>query len=67
MTLHLILVHVVAETNRHAGQADIIRELIDGAAGLQADGDNLRAHDPRWWQDYRDQLERVAQEVSQRG
>jgi len=66
VTLHRILVHVVAETNRHAGQADIVRELIDGAAGMQADEDNLRAHDPKWWQNYRDQLERVAQEASQR-
>jgi hypothetical protein len=45
VTLHRILVHVVAETNRHAGHADIVRELIDGAAGLQADNDNLRTRD----------------------
>lgn len=64
VTLHRILVHVVAETNRHAGHADVIRELIDGSAGLQADNDNLRARDPGWWQNYRDQLERVAQEAS---
>ena len=31
VTLHRILVHVIAETNRHAGHADIIRETIDGA------------------------------------
>jgi hypothetical protein len=65
VTLHRILVHVVAETNRHAGHADIVRELIDGAAGLQADNDNLRTHDPDWWQNYHSQLERVAQEASQ--
>ncbi len=63
VTLHRILVHVVAETNRHAGHADIVRELIDGAAGLQAGDDNLRARDPGWWQNYRDQLERVAQQA----
>ena len=33
MTLHQILVHMVAETQRHAGHADILREGIDGAAG----------------------------------
>jgi uncharacterized damage-inducible protein DinB len=65
VTLHRILVHVVAETNRHAGHADIIRELIDGAAGLQADDDNLRTRDPKWWQNYRDQVERVARQASQ--
>jgi hypothetical protein len=66
VTLHLVLVHVLAETNRHAGQADIVRELIDGAAGLQADADNLRIRDPKGRQDYRDQLERVARQASQR-
>jgi hypothetical protein len=65
VTLHQILVHVVAETNRHAGHADIVRELIDGAAGLQADNDNLRPGDPLWWQNYRNQLEHVAREASQ--
>jgi Protein of unknown function (DUF664) len=34
-TLHTILVHMIAETNRHAGHADIVRETIDGAAGLR--------------------------------
>src|ERR1700732_4201494 len=37
VTLHKILVHMIAETDRHAGQADIIRELIDGATGLRQD------------------------------
>ena len=31
VTLHRILVHVIAETHRHAGHADIVRESIDGA------------------------------------
>lgn len=65
VTLHQILVHVVAETNRHAGHADIVRELIDGTAGLQADDHNLRATDQAWWENYRNQLERVAQEARQ--
>jgi len=33
VTLHQILVHLIAETHRHAGHADILRELIDGATG----------------------------------
>ena len=28
-----VLVHLVEETGRHAGHADIVRELIDGATG----------------------------------
>src|ERR1017187_3616287 len=35
VTLHSVLVRVTAETHRHAGHADIVRELIDGAAGMQ--------------------------------
>jgi hypothetical protein len=66
VTLHWILVHVIAETNRHAGHADIIRELIDGAAGLRDGNDNLPEGDQAWWQQYRDKLEAVALEVGQR-
>lgn len=33
VTLHRVLVHMIAETARHAGHADIVRELVDGAAG----------------------------------
>jgi hypothetical protein len=65
VTLHQLLVRVVAETNRHAGHADIVRELIDGAAGLLADDDHLPSGDPAWWEDYRSKLERVAREASQ--
>jgi len=63
-TLHLVLVHVLAETHRHAGHADIVRELIDGAAGLGADDDNLRPGDLGSWERYRNQLERVAEQAS---
>ncbi|HVL33102.1 MAG TPA: DinB family protein [Actinomycetota bacterium] len=34
ITLRWILVHMVEETARHAGHADITRELIDGTVGL---------------------------------
>ena len=32
-TLRWVLAHVTSETARHAGHADILRELIDGATG----------------------------------
>ena len=64
VTLHQILVHVIAETHRHAGHADIVRELIDGAAGLRAGNDNLPAGDPAWWAAYRAQVERAASEAA---
>ena len=65
VTLHLILVHVVAETHRHAGQADRVRELIDGATGLQAGADSLRISDSQQWAGYYRQVEGAAQHFSQ--
>jgi hypothetical protein len=66
VTLHRVLVHVIAETHRHAGHADIVRELIDGSAGLRSVGDNLPERDADWWQGYRDRLEREARAAADR-
>ena len=63
--LHRILAHMIAETHRHAGHADIVRELIDGTAGLRPDADNLAPGDQAWWDGYRERLERVAREVNE--
>jgi uncharacterized damage-inducible protein DinB len=60
VTLHRILVHVIAETHRHAGHADVVRELVDGAAGMRKGNENLPPGDRSWWADYRERLERVA-------
>jgi len=51
---------MIAETNRHAGHADLVRELIDGSAGLRRDNDNLAAGDAAWWAEYHDRLETIA-------
>jgi hypothetical protein len=61
--LHTILVHMIAETNRHAGHADIVRELIDGTVGLRVDNDNMVPGDAAWWQRFRERLEGVAREA----
>jgi uncharacterized damage-inducible protein DinB len=63
-TLHRILVHVIAETNRHVGHADIVRELIDGAVGLRKDAINMPAGDRDWWERYRTRLELAAREAA---
>jgi hypothetical protein len=63
VTLHWILVHMIAETDRHAGHADIVRELIDGTVGLRVDNDNMAPGDRAWWESYRRRLERVAKEA----
>jgi hypothetical protein len=43
--LQRVLVHLIAETHRHAGHADIVRELVDGAAGMLPEVSNLGAED----------------------
>jgi uncharacterized damage-inducible protein DinB len=63
VTLHQILVHMIAETHRHAGHADIVRELIDGSVGLRKDNDNMPPADETWWANYRERLEKVAAEA----
>ena len=40
-TFGRLLVHVLAEVSRHAGHADILREAVDGAAGLNPGNTNL--------------------------
>jgi uncharacterized damage-inducible protein DinB len=64
VTLHRVLVHVVTETHRHAGHADIVRELIDGAAGLRDGNENLPPVERTWWEGYHARVERAAQEAA---
>jgi uncharacterized damage-inducible protein DinB len=66
VTLHVILVHMIAETNRHAGQADLVRELVDGTVGLRADNGNLPDEDRAWWATYRDRVEQAARDAAGR-
>jgi hypothetical protein len=65
VTLHQLLVHMIAETHRHAGQADIVRELLDGAVGHRPDSGNLPAEDAAWWEDYHARLEQAARQADQ--
>lgn len=66
VTLHQILLHMIAETNRHAGHADIVRELIDGRVGLREGRENIPPVDEAWWADYRRRLEEVAKRSGER-
>jgi hypothetical protein len=67
VTLHHVLVRVAAETNRHASQADIVRELIDGAAGVSSGSSNLPAGDTAWWQAQRERIEQAALDAAGAG
>ncbi|MFC0437509.1 DinB family protein [Kutzneria buriramensis] len=59
-TLHRVLTHVLAETQRHLGHADIVRELVDGTVGLKPGNDFMPPWDQRWWREYITRLETVA-------
>ncbi|UFQ14207.1 MULTISPECIES: DinB family protein [Streptomyces] len=63
ITLHRVLVHMIAETGRHAGHADVVRELVDGTAGLRPGDDNLAQGDATWWAGHRARVERAAREA----
>ncbi|MES4891023.1 DinB family protein [Streptomyces sp. NPDC096012] len=63
VTLHHVLVRVISDTQRHAGHADIVRELIDGSVGYLQGKDSMPSEDQAWWESHRSRLERVAREA----
>lgn len=64
VTLHHVLVHVIAETFRHAGHADLARELVDGSIGYAKEDSNVPEHDGAWWRAHRDRVEREASQAA---
>ncbi|MGF1661484.1 MAG: DinB family protein [Kineosporiaceae bacterium] len=62
-TLHRICLHVIAEIHRHAGHADIVRELVDGAVGMVRGNENLPSDDPGWWSRHRHRVEAAARDA----
>ncbi|MGW7528257.1 DinB family protein [Streptomyces sp. NPDC054783] len=63
VTLHHSLTHMIAETQRHAGHADIVRELIDGATGQRPDGTNMAPGDEAAWAAHRERVQRAAEKA----
>ncbi|MFJ9890650.1 DinB family protein [Streptomyces sp. NPDC091287] len=63
VTLHQILIHVIADLQRHAGHADIVRELVDGTVGLRSGTDNMPPGDRAWWESYRQRVEQAARDA----
>jgi uncharacterized damage-inducible protein DinB len=55
-----ILVHILTETNRHAGHADILREQLDGAVGTDAHSPALPEYDAAYWENHRAKIEQAA-------
>ena len=58
VTLFGILLHVIGETTRHAGHADILREQLDGVTGAAAGPGPAR--DEAFWARRRATIERAA-------
>ncbi|MEX3100724.1 hypothetical protein DF268_10510 [Streptomyces sp. V2] len=63
VTLQLIMLHVTAETHRHAGHADIVRELIDGRVGMREANTNMDGGDTAWYEEYWQKLEASAKKA----
>jgi hypothetical protein len=61
-----ILVHLLTETNRHAGHADILRERLDGKTGAAAGYSDPREHDTAYREAKCAQIERAAQAAASR-
>jgi uncharacterized damage-inducible protein DinB len=57
-TARALLSRVLKDTAMHAGQLQILRELIDGRAGT----DREDAGDDQWWSDYTRRLELLARQ-----
>lgn len=52
-TLRQIVLRMIGETARHAGHADIVRELLDGSGGRHPGDPSFPADaDPSWWREY---------------
>jgi Protein of unknown function (DUF664) len=55
-----ILVHILTETSRHAGHADILREQLDSAVGTDAQSAAWQEYDAAYWENHRAKIERAA-------
>jgi Protein of unknown function (DUF664) len=61
------VVHILAETSRHAGQADILREQLDGAVGTGPQSPALPDHDAAYWKNHCAKIEQAAGRLSNNG
>jgi hypothetical protein len=61
-----VLVHVLTETMRHAGQADILREQLDGAVGFDPGAASQHGRDAVFWATHRATVEQAARDAELR-
>ena len=55
-----ILVHLLNDTQRHAGHADILREQLDGAVGTDANYRSSPEYDAVFWENRQAKIEHAA-------
>ncbi len=67
VTLFDVLVHVLGDTTRHAGHADILREQLDGVVGFAADDPPLHGQDEAFWETRRTTIDQAARGASEGG
>ncbi|NQD39552.1 DinB family protein [Glutamicibacter halophytocola] len=59
-TLEHLMVHMIAETSRHAGHLDIVREQLDGFTGLRPEAPNLPDYSAAQWAQQFESINRLA-------
>jgi hypothetical protein len=55
-----IMVHILSDTTRHAGHADILREQLDGAVGMTARAGSSVEDNSELWKARRATIEQAA-------
>jgi hypothetical protein len=55
---------MIGETHRHAGQADVVREHLDGVDEYRPDSDSLPSDDRAWREQHVRQVESAARQAS---
>jgi Protein of unknown function (DUF664) len=55
-----ILVHMLTETSRHAGHADILREQLDNSVGFSPQYSAIHQRHAAFWENHRTKIEQAA-------
>lgn len=59
-TVERLLVHMIAESHRHAGHLDIVCEQLDGFVGLRPSAPNIPDLTPDQWEEQNLRLKELA-------
>jgi uncharacterized damage-inducible protein DinB len=62
-----VMVHMLSDTTRHAGHADILREQLDGTVGMTAKSAALHGRDSAFWEVRRATIEQAARAADPAG